>query len=83
MEIDRLNRWLTFLANIGVIAGLVFLVLEIQQSNRIAVAATEIEVRNSFSSINASIYTDPELSRLMVRLVDIDVDLALDEDIRV
>ena len=31
--LDRLNRWLTLVANVGVVAGIVFLGLEIQQTS--------------------------------------------------
>ncbi len=31
--LDRLNRWLTLIANVGVVAGIVFLGLEIQQNS--------------------------------------------------
>ena len=68
MDSDRLNRWLTLLANLGVIAGIVVLVIEIQQANRIAIASKEIEVSNSFASINESIYSDPILAELLVKL---------------
>ena len=34
MDTDRLNRWLTLLANIGVIAGIGFLALEVRQNNQ-------------------------------------------------
>ena len=40
MNIERLNSWLTLIANIGVIAGIIFLALEIDQSNREARSAT-------------------------------------------
>ena len=83
MDIDQSNRWLTFLANIGVIIGLIFLALEIQQSNRIAIAATEIDVRASFSALNESIYSDPNLAKLLVRLADANAEVAPDEDIRI
>ena len=32
MDLDRLNRWLSLTANLGVIAGLIFLAVEIQQN---------------------------------------------------
>ena len=41
MESDRLNRWLTLVANIGVLIGLVLLVIEIRQSNLLALAEIE------------------------------------------
>lgn len=38
MEIDKLNRWLTLGANIGVIAGILFLAIELQQNNELMAA---------------------------------------------
>ena len=36
MDSDRLNRWLSLGANIGVLAGIIFLVVEIQQNSDLA-----------------------------------------------
>jgi len=41
MDTDRLNRWLTLGANAGVLLGLVALVIEINQSNTLALAQME------------------------------------------
>jgi hypothetical protein len=35
MDVDKVNRWLTLLANVGVIAGIVFLALEVHQNNEL------------------------------------------------
>lgn len=35
MNLDKLNKWLTLAANIGVIAGIVLLALEIKQNNEL------------------------------------------------
>jgi hypothetical protein len=35
MDSDRLNRWLTLIANLAVVAGIVFLAFELQQTTRI------------------------------------------------
>ncbi len=67
MDSNRLNTWLTVGANIGVLAGLIFLALEIGQSNRIAIATTEITVRESYGSANVSIYTSPDISALLAK----------------
>lgn len=40
MEPDRLNRWLTLGANLAVLVGLVFLVIEIKQNNDMVMAQT-------------------------------------------
>lgn len=38
MDSDKLNKWLTLLANIGVVAGLAILIVEINQTNHLAEA---------------------------------------------
>jgi hypothetical protein len=43
MKIDGLNRWLTLAANIGVVIGIAFLVVEINQNT----VSTRIAARNS------------------------------------
>ena len=83
MDMDRANRWLTFGANVGVLAGIMFLAVEIQQSNHIAIASTEIDVRNSFAGINESIYSDFEIAELIVRSADTDAELTSVEEFRV
>ena len=37
MDADRLNRWLTLGANVGVIAGIIFLGFELRQNNQLLV----------------------------------------------
>lgn len=39
MNLDNLNKWLTLVANIGVLAGIAFLAIELQQSNKIAISS--------------------------------------------
>jgi len=82
MNLDNINKWLTLSANAGVLVGIIFLSLEIQQSNRIATANTEIEIRNNFSSVNESIYSDPYVSDLLVKLGDHQAILGDSEKLR-
>ena len=70
------------LANIGVIVGLVFLVMEIRQANRIATATAEIETRNMFSEVNAAIYGVPEISQLLVKCRDKNAELSPLEEVQ-
>lgn len=67
MGTTRLNDWLQILASVGVLAGLVFLALEIQQANRIAVATTEIAIREGFGSLNETIYTNQETATFLAK----------------
>jgi len=45
MEFDKLNRWITLVANIGVVAGIFFLAIEMKQGTQ----ATRIAARDSAS----------------------------------
>jgi len=64
MSIDRINQWLTLLANFGVIGGLVFLGLEIQQ-NTTAVQASAIQESTNVARQQLLMYaTDPSLIEL-------------------
>lgn len=64
MDSDRLNKWLTLAANIGVLGGVIFLALEIQQNTN-AIKATAIQ-----ESVNVArqqillLATDPDMNRL-------------------
>ena len=46
MDSDRLNQWLTLLANIGVIAGILFLAIELRQNNEL------LTVQASYAQFN-------------------------------
>lgn len=70
------------LANIGVIVGLIFLVMEIRQANRIATATAEIETRSMFSEINEAIYGVPEIGQLLVKCRDRDAELSALEEVQ-
>ncbi len=67
-----LGQLLQILANVGVIAGIVFLAVEIRQSNRIAIATTEIEIRNNWAPINSAIYSDQNIAELLVKCREVD-----------
>lgn len=60
-----LGQMLTILANVGVIAGIVFLGMEIRQANRIALVTAEYELRNNFSAANEAILTNTELAEFV------------------
>ena len=60
MKKDELNDWLSLAANLGVILGLVFLGIQISQSNRVTIAATYqariSEIETSFQNSALSEY---------------------------
>jgi len=67
MDAEKLNKWLGLIANLGVIVGIAFLVLEIRQSNRIAIASNEIAVRQGWAGINEAIVSNMQLAELLAK----------------
>ena len=65
MSTERLNTRLSLVANLAVIVGLAFLAIELQQSNQIARASIELDVKNNFAVINEAIYTNSDLAELL------------------
>lgn len=67
MNSEKLNNWLTLGANIGVLAGIVFLVYELQQNT----LATQLDVasnfQNSFTEIEMLIAGDSEFTDLLMK----------------
>ena len=76
MGSTRLSEWLHILASLGVLVGLIFLALEIRQANRIAIATTEITVREAYGSSNENIYTNPEIAALLAKARSTDVEFS-------
>ena len=76
MHFERINKWLTLLANIGVLIGIVFLVVEVRQSNRIAIATTEISVRDQYRSHNELVLANDAIAELLVKAADADAEFS-------
>ena len=70
MDTDNLNKWGSLLANVGVLAGIVFLALEIRQSNRIAMATAEMSIRDHYFTQNQIVLTDDRVTELLVKAKD-------------
>jgi hypothetical protein len=64
---DRLDRWLTLLANLGVLGGLVFVGLEVRQNTSQLRADASYSITASVNELNAAIYSDPRLAELVFR----------------
>ena len=79
MNFDRLNQWLNFVASTGVIVGLVFLVVEVNQSNRIASYAAEHSLRNQWVELNTVFI---ENSDVFAKLQSADVELSPSEQVQ-
>jgi hypothetical protein len=82
MNLDRFNSWLTLSANLAVLAGILFLAYEIQQSNRIAIATTEIEIRAGYGVLNELIIAEGELAEIFVKAESADAKLSAAEELR-
>jgi len=80
LNIEPANRWVTLLANIGVLAGLVFLALEVRQSNRIAIATTEMSVWGTYVSLNQIVLQSDGLAALLVKASDINTEFTPEEN---
>jgi len=66
-KIEQLNQWLTLVANLGVVAGLIFLTLEVRtntEANRIAVDQT---VSENWMELNGQLAHDRELAELITK----------------
>ena len=67
MNLDAIGAFGEIVGAIAVIATLLYLAKQIQQSNRIAVSASEIDIRNSFNIYNSALYSSAETAELVSR----------------
>jgi hypothetical protein len=67
VNLKTTNRWLTLASNIGVMAGIIFLVFELQQNT----VATQLEAASnfqaSFSELDLFIAGNPEFAELLTK----------------
>ena len=76
MELDKLNKWLTLIANLGVLIGVFFLVVELRQSNSIANREAASEITSAGSKLNSGVVENPEFAMLRSKLRDADAELS-------
>ena len=76
LDTENVNKWLTLGANIAVLLGITFLVIEIRQSNRIAIAATEIAVSDQFKTINNLVLANDDVAQLLVKAWNADAEFS-------
>ena len=67
MKPEKLNAWLTLIANFGVIAGLIFLGYEIRQNTIQLRAEALYSINDAISTLNAGVYNDAILADIKVR----------------
>jgi hypothetical protein len=73
---ENVNKWLTLLANTGVLIGIMFLAFEIRQSNRIAIASTEISIREQFKTTNELVLANDAVAVLLVKATDANAEFS-------
>jgi len=67
MDVDRLNRWLTLGANVGVLLGLFFLIAELNQTGEMNRGETRNQVASELSELLRDVGNSPQLSALIVK----------------
>ncbi len=67
MDTDKLNKWLSLGANIGVVAGIVFLAVELQQNNEILEAQARRDQFEFRSEAGAMLIANPDLAEIVYK----------------
>lgn len=67
MNSDNLNKWLSLLANFGVVLGLILLVYELQQNNQVVQLQHQAIVSNDVNSIIDMVIQDPDLLEIQAK----------------
>ena len=65
---DRLNQWLTLIANLGVVAGFVFLGMEIQQNSEAINAQTYQSRAEAAQELSTTIMDSEHFAPLLAKL---------------
>jgi len=74
MKLNQLNSWLNLIANIGVLAGIVFLAIEINQSNLQAQSATYQARTNEIENSQREFALSETLPMTYIKLNESGVD---------
>ena len=67
MNIEKMNSWMTLVANIGVVAGIVFLAFEIRQNNELLTAQARSVAEGNRMRDEMLILNNPELREVLVK----------------
>lgn len=62
---DRLNQWLSLIANIGVLVGVFVVAYELQQNTAVATAQATFQINASVDPAYRAIAQNPELAQLI------------------
>ena len=66
MDTDRINKWLTLLANVGVLVGIVFLAVEVRHASDMAQAQMADAAIAGHNELNLALISDPQVARAFV-----------------
>jgi hypothetical protein len=67
MNRENLNWWLSLITNVGVLFGLLFVGYEISQNTVQLRAESSYSITESVNALNAGLYSDPELSEILIK----------------
>ena len=67
MDLEKLNTWLTLLANIGVLAGIIFLAIEIRQNSDAIRAQTRAQLAEEVTELFSVNMNDQEYATVFMR----------------
>lgn len=70
MKLDNLNRWLTLLANLGVLGGIVLLAIEVQQTTEAQQARLRFDQNERSTEVIEEYFRNPQLAAAYVKLVN-------------
>ena len=79
MSIDALNRWLSLVANLAVLAGIVFLAVELRQNSEFTALQLEFgQPTQKIFEINRDLQS-PETARIFAKAIERPSDLTFEE----
>ena len=70
MNSDRLNNWLTLVANMGVLLGLVVLVYEVRQNTQALRNETDVAIYSLGAELGNVVIDNPDVAALMIQARD-------------
>lgn len=67
MNLEKLGQWTTIVTNIGVLLGVVFLVIEINQNTEALKAQDEYANLDQWATIFMAVPQSPDLARVIIK----------------
>ncbi|NIP54362.1 hypothetical protein GWN42_21260 [candidate division KSB1 bacterium] len=68
MDSDRVNRWLTLGANVGVLIGIILLLIELNQNSMLMRGQTRNDVSSELIGLMSQVSNNPQLADLIYRV---------------